>query len=109
MLRIVIWYVAFSYMGTVRNIWILAQEKQKWLWIINLSGALMNIALNAVMIPIWGGCGAALASVLTQFFANVIIGFILKPIRRNNVLLLKGLNPMLLKGLINKKYIKNNK
>ncbi len=102
-LRIVVWYVAFSYMGTVRNIWILAEGKQSLLWIINLSGAILNVALNAVMIPIWGACGAAFASVLTQLFTNFIIGFIIKPIRYNNKLLLKGLNPKLILEFIHRK------
>ena len=95
-LRIIVWYTAFSCMGTVRNIWILAEGKQSFLWIINLSGALANIALNALMIPHWGACGAALASVITQFFTNFIVGFIIPAIRPNNKLLIKGLNPRLL-------------
>lgn len=92
-LRILVWYVAFSYMGSVRNVWILAEQKQRYLWIINLSGAVFNIILNALMIPHWGACGAAFASLLTQFFTNFVLGFILKPIRENNRLLLAGLNP----------------
>ena len=91
--RIVVWYVAFSCMGTVRNIWILAEGKHSILWIINLSGALFNVVLNAVLIPYVGACGAALASSLTQFFANFVMGFILKPIRPNNRLILRSLDP----------------
>lgn len=93
-LRILIWFIVFSYMGTVRNVWILAEQKQRYLWIINFSGAAFNIILNAVMIPYWGACGAAFASLLTQFFTNFVLGFIMKPIRENNVLLLKGINPV---------------
>ena len=70
-LRILIWFLAFSFMGNVRNVWILAEEKQKYLWIINLSGALFNILLNAVMIPFLGAIGAAAASLLTQIFTNL--------------------------------------
>lgn len=92
-LRIVVWYTTFSYMGSVRNIWILAEGKQKCLWIINLSGASMNIVLNALMIPYWGIRGAAAASLITQFFTNFILGFMLKPIRQNNTMVLKGLSP----------------
>lgn len=92
-LRILVWFFSFSIMGSVRNVWILAEQKQKYLWIINLSGAVFNIILNAFMIPHWGACGAAFASLLTQFFANFVLGFILKPIRENNRLLLAGLNP----------------
>ena len=94
-LRIVVWYVAFSCMGMIRNIWILAEGAQSVLWIINLSGALFNIVLNAALIPYMGACGAALASALTQFFTNFIMGFILKPIRPNNRLILRSLNPRL--------------
>ena len=92
-LRIAVWFTTFSYIGTVRNIWILAHEKQKYLWIINLSGALANIILNFVFIPMWGAIGAAVASVITQFFTNVIVGYIIRPIKDNNRLMLKSLNP----------------
>ena len=91
-LRLVVWYTTFSYLGAVRNIWILAEGKQKYLWIINLSGAGANVILNALMIPVWGINGAALASLITQIFTNVIISFLLKPIRPNAMLMLRGLN-----------------
>ena len=81
---------------SVRNIWILAEEKHKVLFWINLSGAIVNVLVNIILIPLWGACGAALASVLTQFFTNFVMGFIYKPIRENNRLLLKGLDPRLL-------------
>lgn len=92
-LRILNWYFIFSCMGAVRNVWILAEQKQKYLWIINLSGALANIAINAVLIPMTGAWGAAFASLLTQFFANFVLGFLVKPIRENNALMLQGLRP----------------
>lgn len=92
-LQILTWYCAFAFMGTIRNIWLLAEEKQKYLPAINLVGVFLNIVLNAFMIPLWGACGAAFASFLTQFSMNFILGFIFKPIRMNNQLILKGINP----------------
>lgn len=92
-LRLIVWYTTFSYIGSVRNIWILAEGKQKLLWILNLSGALLNVVLNYILIPVWGIMGASFASLITQFFTNVLMGFIIKPIRRNNALMGKGLNP----------------
>ena len=97
----VVWYNTFGHYGSVRNIWILAEGKQKYLTGINVVGALTNVAMNFFLIPIWGAVGAAVASVVTQFFTNVIIGFILKPIRKNNYLMLKGLNPRVLFELAN--------
>ena len=92
-LRIVVWFTTFSYLGSVRNVWMLAENKQKYLWIINLSGALGNVILNLILIPIMGVNGAAVASLCTQIFANVIIGYIVRPISFNNKLMVRGLNP----------------
>ncbi|MBQ2880915.1 MAG: flippase [Clostridia bacterium] len=99
-LAVAVWYITFGHYGSVRNIWILAESKQKYLTGINIAGATANIILNFCLIPFWGAVGAAAASVITQFFTNVIIGFIFKPIRYNNSLMLKGLNPAVAVGLI---------
>ena len=99
-LSVAVWFVTFAYYGSVRNIWILAEGKQKYLLGINIAGATLNILLNYVLIPVWGGIGAAAASLVTQFFTNVVIGFIFPPIRRNNDLLLKSLNPMVMIGIL---------
>ena len=99
-LKINTWMLAFSFMGTVRNVWILAEEKHSLLWVINLCGVAANILLNAVMIPLWGASGAAVASVITQFITNFVVGFCIKPIRRNNILLLKGLNPRYIRYIL---------
>ncbi len=91
--RILTCYTAFAYMGSVRNIWLLAEEKQKYLPLINLAGMVANIILNAITIPIWGAKGAAAASLVTQVFMNFILGFVFAPIKENNRLLLKGVAP----------------
>jgi O-antigen/teichoic acid export membrane protein len=92
-LRIIVWQTTFSYMGSVRNVWMLAEEKQRYLWIINLCGALMNVGLNVFMIRLWGIEGAALASVITQIFTNFLLGLIAKSIRDNNRLIIQSLHP----------------
>lgn len=91
--RVLVWFLAFAVMGSVRNVWILAEQKQKYLWIINLSGAVLNILLNYLLIKPLGACGAALASLMTQIFSNLILGFIWKPLRENNKLILNSLRP----------------
>ena len=98
-LAVAVWYITFGYYGSVRNIWILAENKQKYLLIINISGAIANVILNLCFIPFWGAVGAAVASIITQFFTNVIVGFIVKPIRHNNYLMIKALNPKVAIGI----------
>ncbi len=92
-LQILVWYIAFSQIGTIRNVWILAEEKHKYLPLINFIGAASNVALNFCLIPVLGAFGAALASFLTQMTTNFILGFIIRPIRYNNKLLLRGVVP----------------
>lgn len=92
-LRVVVWYTTFSYLGSARNIWILAEGKQKYLVVSNLVGALSNVALNLVLIPPMGIVGAALASLITQMIANIGINFFIKPLRRSNLLIGKAFNP----------------
>ena len=91
-LRIIVWFTTFSYLGAVRDIWILAEKKQNYLWIINLSGAMANIVLNGILIPTYGANGAAAASLITQIFTNVIMGWIIRPISPANRLMIQSLN-----------------
>ncbi len=98
-LRVSVWMTIFSYIGSANSIWILAENKQKYLLIVNLSAALLNIVLNYILIPLIGAMGAAIASVVTQFFANVVIGFIISPLRRCYILIFKGLNPKYVKSI----------
>lgn len=92
MLKLVVCYTLFSYIGAVRAVWVLAENKQRYLWIISLCGMLLNLALNAVMIPLWHGEGAAIATLLTQFFTNVLLVAIIKPFRINLWYIWKSLN-----------------
>ena len=95
-LRLCVWYTTFSYLGSASTVWILAEEKHDILWKVNLIGAIGNVVLNGFLIPAWGAMGAAMASLLTQFFTNVLLGFLIAPIRENNRLMLRGMDPRFL-------------
>lgn len=92
MLSIVIWYTMFSYIGSVRTVWVVAENKQKYLWIISLFGMLFNLILNAVFIRYWQGDGAAVATLLTQIFTNIVLVALIKPFRINLRYICKSLN-----------------
>lgn len=105
-LAIITWYSAFSYIGPVRDIWLLAENKQQYLWIINLSGAILNVIGNIILIPVMGAAGAAIASVITQIFTNFIMCFIFKPIKSISGIVLDGLNIKKMFLLVSSKKIK---
>lgn len=92
-LQISVWFVTFGYYGMVRNIWILAEGKQKWLLPINVIGAIINVVGNALLIPFIGVNGAALASVITQFLTNFALCFFVKSMRPVARMMVWALNP----------------
>lgn len=95
-LQIIVWYTTFSYYGGAKDVWVLAEGKQKYLIWLNMSGALANVGLNLIFIPLVGINGAAFASLITQIFTNIIMMIIIKPLRNNQKLLFRALNPKIL-------------
>ena len=99
-LRIIVWYCTSSYLGGARDVWILAEEKQKYLITLNCVGAFANVVLNYTMIPMWSAEGAAVASLLTQIIVNVVFVSLYKPTRRNGFLMLKACDPRIPLGVL---------
>ena len=92
-LRISVWFTTFGYYGMVRNVWILAEGKQKWLVPINITGAMINIIGNYYAIPLLGARGAALISVITQFLTNVVLCYLVKSMRPVGRMMICSFNP----------------
>ena len=107
--RVLVLQLVFANAGIVRNIWILGTEQHNVLWKVNLCGVGANVVLNAFMIPVWGASGAAFASVLTQCVINVIVGFLMPELRRNNQLMLRGLNPQCLTEWLSQHMLNNSR
>lgn len=80
-LSLIVWYTSFSYFGIIHNIYMVAENKQKWVQVTTLVGALTNIILNTLLIPSLGIVGAATASLATQFIGNFITPAIIPSLR----------------------------
>ncbi len=80
-LTIAIWYTGFSYIGGINNIWLICENKQRYIAITTFVGALSNVLMNAILIPAWGINGAAFATLLTQVFSNIILCFCFEDMR----------------------------
>lgn len=90
-LRIVTWYTAFSYLGVARNAWMVSYRKQKYLKYLYAGAATANVLLNAIMIPLWGASGAALASLLTQISTIFLFPALIKDLQPNVKLMLDAI------------------
>jgi O-antigen/teichoic acid export membrane protein len=71
-LSLLVWYIPLSYLGTARAIWIVTENKNKYSKYYTFWGVLMNVGLNAFMIPLWGIFGATIATIITELFTLFI-------------------------------------
>lgn len=90
-LRIITWYTAFSYLGVARNPWIVCKNKQKYMLHIYTTSALANVVLNLIFIPMWGACGAAVASLTAQVLTTMVVPFFIKPLRENSKMMVQAI------------------
>lgn len=65
-----IWAGLFVFLKTALHQWLLIENRLPFLFITNGLGAAMNVVLNLVLIPRYGGMGAAFATVVSYAFAS---------------------------------------
>mgnify|MGYP003289867174 CR=1 FL=1 len=80
-LRISAWYTMFAMLGTARGVWIVCEDKGKYVKYYLGAGAILNVVLNYVLIPYFGPAGAAAATLLTQIFTAVFAPLLFKETR----------------------------
>lgn len=95
-LQISAWYTMFAMLGSARGIWIVCEEKAKYVKYYLGVGAVLNIILNYTLIPIWGPGGAAAATLVTQIFTAVLAPAMFKETRVYTKYVLEA---FLLKGI----------
>ena len=80
-LQIAVWLETFSMIGTARGIWVLCENKNKYVKYYLGIGAAVNLVLNILLIPVWGIEGAAVATFVTQFVTAVVAPSLFKETR----------------------------
>ena len=80
-LQISAWYTMFAMLGTARGIWIVCEEKSKYVKYYLGIGAIINVVLNYLLIPQLGPGGAAAATLATQIFTSVLAPAMFKETR----------------------------
>lgn len=80
-LQISAWYTMFAMLGTARGIWIVCENKAKYVKYYLGLGSILNVVLNYLLIPRFGPGGAAAATLITQIFTAVLAPIIFKETR----------------------------
>ncbi|MBE9037026.1 flippase [aff. Roholtiella sp. LEGE 12411] len=69
-LAIHIWSSFFVFMGMATSPWFISENLTHLSLVRNFIGAIINVLLNLLLIPKYGGIGAAIATVISQAFAT---------------------------------------
>jgi polysaccharide transporter, PST family len=72
-LAVHIWAAVFVFLGVAQGSWDVSENLTKLSLFRTASGALLNIALNILLIPRYSVIGAAVATIISQAFSAVIL------------------------------------
>lgn len=67
-----IWASVFVFLGVASSKYLLAENLTKIIFVRSFFGAMINIILNFLLIPRYGGMGAAVATLIAQFLVNYL-------------------------------------
>lgn len=90
-LAIHIWAALFVFLGVAQSPWDITEGLTKLAMIRTLIGALINISLNILLLPLYAGLGAAIATVAAYAVSGCLANVIDKRSRRIFLLQMKSL------------------
>lgn len=90
-LSIHIWSSIWMFFGNVKQVWVAAEELTVFAMTASFTGAFINVALNFWLIPIYKELGAAIATVISYFFADYVMCFMYPPARKFGWVMTKSL------------------
>lgn len=91
MLAVLIWANLFTGLEMARSAFLTTMNWTRLYLATVLLGCALNIALNYLLIPRYGGMGAAVASVISYWFAAHGACFLFRPLRRTGAMLTRAL------------------
>lgn len=92
-LSISVWAGTFAMLGCARSVWLVCEGLQKYTMLYTFGGLLVNVIFNYLMIPHFGAYGAAVATLASQFTANIIVLFLFQETRISSIMILKSFLP----------------
>ncbi len=80
-IRIHAWVLPFVFLRALLSSWLILKQLYRYSLVSHLSGAVTNLVLNLMLIPLWQGEGAAIASVIS-FVVSACVSMMLYPATR---------------------------
>jgi len=90
-LAIHIWAGVFVFVGVAGSIWTMIEGYQKFQLLSTVTGGIITVVANLVFIPIYGGIGAAISTVVAYATAGYLVYFVLPQTRPVAFILTKSI------------------
>lgn len=91
MLALLIWAGMFTNLGVARSSFLTTMNWTKIHFLTVFLGCVINVALNIILIPRYGGMGAVIASCIAYWFAAHGACFVYKPLFRTGIMLTRAM------------------
>jgi PST family polysaccharide transporter len=90
-LTVHVWALAFVFLSASSGKWFIIQGLQKYVFYRAFCGAIVNVLLNLLLIPVMGANGAAIATVLSLFVSGFAVNYFMIHTRELFYMQLKSL------------------
>lgn len=107
-LAISVWAGLFVSVGVARGPWIIAENLTKFSFVTTAFGAITNVLLNIYLIPLYGGIGAAIATVVSYAIGSCLGNLIYRRTREIFYIQLRAVFLTNMNGLFKDNYRDTN-
>ncbi len=90
-LKVLVWSTLFENLTRIRDMWFIGENESKYVAVLSFVGTIANVIVNAILIPIMGIYGAAIATIGTQLIVTVVLPALRKETRQYSVDVLNAL------------------
>jgi O-antigen/teichoic acid export membrane protein len=109
LLSAMIFTVPIVFFGVAKGIWTICEGRQTYNMIYTLIGLVLNIMLNYLLIPIYGGMGAVIATISSQAAINILLPMLSVVDRASVILFLESFSFKEVRKYIAKTYLNHEK
>jgi len=85
-----IWSAVFVFQGVAASQWLLAEKLQVYHLVFSGAACVVNIALNYLLIPVYGPRGAAIGTIISYGLAVIVAPFLFSRTRKRTIMLVRS-------------------
>jgi O-antigen/teichoic acid export membrane protein len=90
-LIIVVWYTGITSIGSLTQVYLATEDKNKYVNYFALAGLATDVILNALLIPICGILGAAIATLATYTVIHIVMPLVIPDTREAGRTIIQGM------------------